>query len=1252
MLKMEKSDVLRGCVSERDGWPRVAVVRAVVALILLVGYSIMALGQAQNTGTISGNVKDIQGRVVVGAEITLFNTATSAKRVEKSNTEGEYLISDVAVGDYVLTVTAPGFGTTEVDSLHVDADANVRTDAQLHPASVNQEVTVESQGTTLDTRSATLGTLIDRTEVENLPVDGNNVVSLTALLPGVSNVNAPTTFTSDTGGPTYNISGSRNNQNLFLLDGQLWNNLFYNTGLNFPPVETLQEISVLLNNYKAQYGRNVGSIMNVLTRSGSNKIHGSLWEFAQNKAFNAADYISQVNPHLVQNQFGATIGGPLKKDKIFYFLGVQDLRVAQSVFSSAELLTPQERGWDVAPTATTPGTPHMCQYPGFTGMQCANFAIDFPASLPNPPNTSVPSTVPYYNQYLRNPLENSTYAGGFISQMDAAWQQAGNTGPSPCYTALAGLYANLGTGPTYYKNYLPYEELPSICFNPVSVAFLNKYIPYPNAIGANGLPVSNLTAPQPRNDWDGLARMDFILGRHTVDARFYVTNANDVTSNSASNGGSAPGVATYEQNFNSGGTYYGNIGDTFTLTPNLLNVVRLGYKRYGYLIYPSDQTTIQDLGSSLYQPAVVPSLPQIEVENRFRVGSANSTWSWTVNEDEEADDNLSWTHGNHNYQVGVQYLHLQYLHRFDSTPFLESGLSYTQSDASDFMAGLLARETVGNLTNLGAIQNDVYLYGQDDWRITPKLTLNYGVRYELPYAWHSADDQGITFAPGFQSRVIPSAPLDLGYEGDPSPGNADVRTRYNNVAPRFGFAYDVFGNGSTLLRGGMGIFFDALNAAVIGVGSPFHYAATYEDPQGGISQPLYGESPVAPNYTKGSTFFGSPLSANFVDRNLAAPYTMAMNLGFQRRIRATGMLEANYVGKLGRHQLVQFDLNPGIFDCSGAYYASSPALYCPGGVGSLSSTTASQNEQARVVYPGFAYGGIGAVDNASVGTSNYNGLQVMYIQRARKSINLKASYTYSKSLDIQSNGQTTASAVPNPSNLRSQYAVSDFDATHILNIGWVYDLPKTTRFDAPIRAIVNNWIFSGIYNARTGTPVNVTIAGDQAFTGEPHQRPNATPGVSEYLPSNRHRSCPAVTDSLTNCKVQAWFNNVTVAPSSVDQNDGSDTVCVAPAAFCTPGFGTLGNVGRNSLRGPAFISTNFAVGRLFPLPREGATLGFKAEAYNVFNTPNLANPASVLSNSTSNSTINTFGVVLATVGTNGNVGTNGRRMQLSLVLRY
>lgn len=1255
MLRTAKSGFLCSGASKPGFGHRLSAAALTLFFLLSAAFSVAAFGQAQNTGTISGNVKDSQGKVVVSAEVTLFNTATEAKRVEKSNAEGEYLFSDVAVGDYILTVTAPGFGAFEVDQLHVDADANVRTDATLRPASVTQEVRVESQGTTLDTRSATLGTLIDKNEVENLPVDGNNVVSLTALLPGISNVNAPTTFTSDTGGPTYNISGSRNNQNLFLLDGQLWNNLFYNTGLNFPPTQTLQEVSVLLNNYKAQYGRNVGSIMNVLTRSGTNKIHGSVWEFVQNKIFNASDYISQENPHLVQNQFGATIGGPIKRDKIFYFLGLQDLRMAQAVFSSTELLTPQERGYDVAPTASSPGTMHMCQYPAFSGMQCASFVSDFSY----PTGTTI-------NTVLRNPLENSTYAGLFISQETAAWQQAGNTGNSPCYTAFLNLYSTLPSTGTFEKDYLPYAEMPAMCFNPVALNFLNAYMPFPNAVNSGGLPVANLTAKQPRNDWDGLARMDFILGRNTIDSRFYVTNVNDVTSNSATNSGTAPGIANYEQDLNSGGIYYGNIGDTFVVTPNLLNVFRVGYKRYTYQIYPSDHTTLQQLGSNLYQPATVPALPTIEAENRFRVGSTNSSWSFTINEDEELDDNMSWTRGKHSYQVGVEYLHLQYLHRFDSTPFVETGISYTESAASDFMAGLLTKVQVGNSTNLGAIQNNVYMYIQDDWRATPKFTLNYGLRYELPFAWHSADGQGLTFAPGFQSRVIPSAPEDLGYEGDPFPGNARVRSRFNNVAPRFGFAYDVFGTGKTLIRGGFGVFYDALNAAVVGVGSPFNYFASYTNPEGGMSQPLLGQPTIPANYTKGSTFFGSPLSVNFVDPNITTPYTMAINFGFQQRVRATGMLELNYVAKEGRHQLVQFDLNPAIVDCSGAYYAANPTLYCPGGVGNLSSTTASTSDQNRVVYPGFAYGGQGVVDNASVGSSNYNGLQLTYSQQTRGSLRLMASYTYSKSLDIQSNGQTTASAVPNPFNLRSQYAVSDFDANQVLNIGWVYDLPKTTRFNAPVRAVLNNWIYSGIYSARTGLPVNVTIAGDEAFTGEPNQRPNVTPGVSPYLSSHRHRSCALVasqldyvTGSPDDCKVQAWFNNQTVLvngnpnfAAGVTTLNGSDTLCVAPAAFCTAPFGQLGDLGRNALRGPAFIATNMAVSRIFPLTHEGTTLEFKADAFNVFNTPNLANPSAQLSNSSSNSAIGNFGRVLSTVGTNGNVGTNGRRMQMSLVLRY
>jgi len=1228
---------------------RTAGMRTVLVLAVVLGCAVLGMGQSQNTGTISGNVLDSQGKVVAGATITILDSSSGLTRTAQSNAKGEYLFNEVPVGTYTLTVSAPTFEEYVVDGIQLDATANVRTDAKLTVGARNEQVTVQSEGTTVDTRSATLATLIDRNLVENLPIDGNNVVSLAALLPGVTNVNAPTTFTSDTGGPTFNISGSRNNQNLFLLDGQMWNNLFYNTGLNYPPQYALQEITVMLNNYKAQYGRNVGSIMNVLTNSGSNSgIHGHLWEFMQNRAFNASDYISQENPGLVQNQFGATIGGPILRDKIRYFLAVQDLRVAQTVFARSETFTPLERGYDVAPTATTAGVPHMCQYPGFAGLQCANFGVDFPNPAIDPP-TGLPAGVSGINYLVRNPLENSTYASPFQNQINAAWQQSGGTGTSPCYTALNNLYAGSGVLAAPYSNkYLPYAEIPSICFNQVAVNFMNKYLPFttPGAVNASGFPQTNTTAHQPRNDWDGLSRIDYAMGKHTVDARFYITNVNDVTSNSATNAGSAAGIASYEQDANSGGIYYGNIGDIYTISPNLLNTFRVGYKRYNYLISPTDPTTLQALGSSIVQPANIPSLPIIEVENRFKLGSTNSTWAWTVNEDQELDEDLNWQHNNHSYKFGLQYLHLQYLHRNEGTPMLESGLSFSQSDASDFTMGLLATVTVANYSNLGALQNDLYLYAQDDWRATAKLTLNSGLRYELPFAWHSADGQGVTFSPGFQSSVIPSAPSGLGYEGDPSPGNANVRSRYNNFAPRLGFAYDVFGTGRTTIRGGFGIFFDAINASVVGIGAPFHYAASYTYAEtGGLSQPLLGDPAIAPNYTPGSNFYGQPYSVSYADPNITTPYTEAINFGFQQRIGPAGTLEANYVGKFGRHQLIQFDQNPSIYDCTGAYYLANPTLYCPGGIGAPSgtSTAASASEQLRVKYPGYAYGGQGIVDSASIGNSNYNSLQVQYTQRVRNGLSMKASYTYSKSLDIQSNGQTNTANVPMPFDLASQYAASDFDVTHNFALGWVYDLPKTKHFDPPVRAVLNGWIFSGIYTAQTGQPINVTLAGDDSLTGDRPQRPMATPGISPNLPSGRHRSA----------KVSAWFNNTVytepVSPTAAQLVTGAQQ---AGAAYYTPILGTFGNVGRNSLRGPGFIATNFTVTRLFPLAKQGTNLEFKVDAFNVFNTPNLANPNAVLSNSTSNTTANSFGVVLATVGTNGNVGTNGRRLQLALILRY
>ena len=1201
------------------GWHRVVAKGfAAVAMVALLLAGSAALGQAENTGNLSGNVTDSQGAVIPNAVVMLTEVTQGKTVTTKSNGKGEYLLSNVPVGNYQLKAAAPTFGEYVVNDIQVNADANVRQDVHLQAGSVEAQVTVQAAGTTLDTRSGTVGTMIDPQMVEGLPVDGENIVSLAALLPGVTNVNAPATFTSDTGGPTYSVSGSRGNQNLFLFDGLIWNNVFYNTGLNYPPRLALEEVSVLLNNYKAQYGRNSGSVFNVLTKRGTNTIHGDVWEYAENSAFDAADYLTQRNPHLVSNEFGATIGGPIKRDKIFFFLSYQDLRLAGQTIARDATPTYAELGFDA------PGKQHLCSAASpFAGQPCGNYTADF---------TNCGSTtcvVPL--QGVTNPVyKNSALA---TSSLNAAWQQSGHTGTSPCLTELTQ-YMNSQTT-SAAQEYLPTPELPTNCFNPVTYAFAQKYLPVATQqIGGSSLLQAVSAQNSPHNDQSGLARVDWSLGRHSIDARFYVTNTNDVTANSVNQG---VGVASYEPDLNIAGIYAGLVRDAWVLTPNVLNTIRAGYKRYTYIIVPTDRTTISDLGANYTQPGHN-FLPRMEATDRFTVGSLNSGDSRTVTANEEFDDDLSWTHGNHNFQFGVEALHLNYLHRFDSVPQFESEQQNTETSVSDFLLGLQYQETVGNSTNLASAQNAFYFYAQDDWRATSRLTLNYGMRYELPFMWKEVDGEGVTFIPGYQSHVFPTALPDVAFQGDPGIANTSSPTKYSNWGPRFGFAYDVFGNGNTAVRGGFGLFYDSLNANLVGISEPYHYSAFYSLPPGGYSVPLLSETPIPANYVKGQPpQFAYPYSINYADQNLTNPYVMATNFGIQQKLSKSATLEVNYVGKFGRHGIIPLDQNPSIYDCSGSYYLANPAVYC-----NNASATQSSYE-ARSAYPGFNYGGQGIVDNESIGTSNYNGLQVIYSQRT-KNLNIYSSYAYSRSIDISSNGLTNTANVPQPHHLDLEYAASDFNAEQILNLGWLLKLPTLHTTSKLVGAFVNDWTYGGIYNARTGYPINITLAGDISLTDERTQRPSLTPGLSPNLPSNRHRLD----------KVNHWFNNYN-CPTPKLLLPG-----FSPCAFTIPAAGTFGTLRRNALVGPAFINTQMDLQKYITIV-PGKTLELRVDAFNIFNTPNLANPQTSLSASlpvnsdsylTANVTATNFGQILSTVGTNGSVGTNGRRLQLGMIFRY
>jgi hypothetical protein len=1178
--------------------------------------------QTQNTGTVSGNVNDAQGGIVLGATAVLTSTDRNVKVTVTVNERGEYLFPQVTPGVYTLTVTASTFEKFIADTINVNAGENIRIDAPLTRGSASETVTVEAPSTTVDTRSATIATVIDPELVSNLPVDGENVVALAALLPGVTNVNAPTTFTSDTGGPTYNVSGARNNQNLFLLDGVLWNNVYYNTGLNFPPHYMLQEVSVQLNNYKAQYGRNVGSVFNAVTKSGSNQIHGELWDDIQNTMFDAADYFTQHNPHIVENNFGATIGGPIKRDKLFFFLGYSALKGTNEVATKTQTPTLSERG------LTAPGVQRPCVSAVFQGQTCATFLEDFQ-------NTASYAGALAGTAGLRNPLyANNSNLAQAISEINSTYAAQGGTGTSPCITALS---ASLVT----YKEYMPNAELPSVCFNPVATTALAKYIPLPNSpSGTGGLPYTNTFARQPQSNQSGFARFDYIRTPHTIGARFYKTETSDTTSNGAIvAAGTTPGVSNYEPDANSAGITAGILDDRWVLTPNMVNTFLAGYKRYVYKVVPTDPTTLINLGGNFTDPGV-PALPRLEATNRFQLGSVTSAYSYSLNSSLEADDSLLYTHGHHTLQFGAQYLNLNYIHRFDQTPFLESETQNTQVSAADFLMGLPYQVTVGNSTNYSAVENAFYFYAQDDWRASARLTLNLGMRYELPKPWYQPDGQSVTFVPGYQSYKFPGTPSSFAYQGDPGIPNSIIKTNYTNLAPRFGLAYDAFGNGKTVIRAGFGIFYDTLNANTVGVGAPYHYGATLQQGQGSFSQPLLGAPPVPANYSGPSTAqFVLPYAVNFADANVTQPYTEAVNIGVQQRI-AAATLEFHYVGKFGRHQMIPYDLNPAIIDCSGSYFQANPALYCPAPQGSNISAASGTYSQ-RVKYPNFGYGGQGIVDNNTIGTSNYNGLQVIYTQRSHKSLSTVVSYTYSRSLDDQSNGTTNTAALPLTPLVSTNYGPSDFQATHVLNAGWVLTFPVIAKGNVIERAVLNGWQFGGIFNARTGNPFNPVLSGDQSGTNERPQRPSLNPGYTikdVVLPSNRHR-----TD-----KIAEWFNvPQTTGAGSPDKN----CVFYGPLNPC-PGLGYTGAIGRNSLYGPAFIETDFNLRRQIDLNERGMRLEFRADAFNVFNTPNLANPLlSLALNPAASANLNA-GQIISTVGKNASLGSNGRHLQMVVIFHY
>jgi hypothetical protein len=1105
-----------------------------VLVVVVAGLHLLGLNAAgqQITGSIRGSVLDPSGAIVQSATVTAKQIETGLTRAVVTDRQGTYLLVELPIGHYQLEARAQGFQKYLQQGISLDVNQTATVSIHLKLGAETQQVEVSADAALVESTVSSLGQTVMEHEILDLPLDGRNFSQLGLLQPGVVPL---TPGLLEAGGPArenqaYAVDGQRPESNNFMIDGA--DNVSSVDGgfVLKPPLDAIAEFKILSHNANAEFGRNTGSTTNIVTRSGSNSFHGAGWEFLRNDAMDSSDYFTRGVQPLKQNQFGATFGGPIVKDKTFFFGYYEGFRNRQG--------------------ETVPATvPSLAERQGNFAELC----------------TSIPG---------------DSFVGGICTN-----QQTG-------MPDFSGQLLNFAKGPQPVP--VPNNQLAAI--DPTAANVL-PFFPLPN-VGENGF-IATQTLSSNNNQFG--VRLDHYLSRADTFNFRYMFSSGPTTDPLSPVGANVPGfpVGEYDraQNFVA--------QETHVFSPSTIGVARVSFLRNTFLLDEHlNHQSPSDLGFQ-YDPTLASAAgpPFIQVGGYASVGDPITGPRNTFQNTFDFSGSLSWIHGRHELKFGGGF-------RRDQINALQGIATngffvFAGFPLSDGFASFLSGSPVVFLQGGGDFGRQIRdkaldAYGQDTYKVNAHLTLNLGLRYELPFPSTENKNRVNLFVPGAQSTVTPSAPAGLLYPGDAGVPAGLIPTQKTAFAPRVGFAWDPGGHAKTVVSGAYGIFYEPYYT---GEGGPL------QDP---VSAPPYLKTlqlgfPVnsfANPYTSSAPFaqaFPEPMTLLVVSRNLHLPYAQDWNLNVQRSLGEDWLLQAGYVGTTGV-RLPRF-------------IEGDPAVYIPGFDGSGNPRSTENNVNQRRLYSGCtlaqpnncAYGSVGEI--ASVANSSYNALEASLRKRFSHGLSFLASYTWSHSIDDVSSFNITGSAsqpvagendlAQNPFDLAAERGPSMFDSRNRLVLSYQWSLPFLRRSSNWYGKVLGNWQVNGIFTAMSGTPFTVFDSNDVSLQG---QAPEIS-GFSSNRPNliGNPNSAPHTAAEWFNVNA---FQKITQDPNSPVEQFGSE--------------------GRNAVVGPKYVNWDFSAFKNIRLA-ESKELQFRGELFNVLNHTNFRLPVSDIESQT------TFGKIQSDV---------------------